>query len=156
LHPPDDESKSEAIAASIITPDAKRLRPLSEDWEGYKAWLRAGRPRLEQQQVTTKKQPASRKKKRALREKKEFWVEYDPALDKASKYWDVGVEGKRTRHLTKPSYAEEEAQCDSDDEPIAKIFVSPPSTHQHPFIDFKLTSPLLCRKWAKNQSQREK
>ncbi len=128
LLPPDDESKSEAITASMITPDANRLRPISEDWDAYKAWLRAGRPRHQlQQATTTKKKPASRKKKRALREKKQFWVECDPALDKASKYWDVGVEGKRTQHLTKPSYAEEEAQCDSEDEPFAKIFVSPPS-----------------------------
>ena len=122
LLPPDDEaksqdveeSKSEAIAASIstslpiaasiITPAPKRLRPLSEDWEAHKAWLRAGRPRHEQQQAPTKKKPATTKKKPALRQKKEFWEEYDPALDKASKYWDVEVEGQRTRTLSKPSY----------------------------------------------------
>ena len=111
LLPPDDEaksqdveeSKSEAIAASIsfITPAPKRLRPLREDWEAHKAWLRAGRPRHEQQQAPTKKKPATTKKKPALRQKKEFWEEYDPALDKASKYWDVEVERQRTRTLSK-------------------------------------------------------
>ena len=102
LLPPDDEvksqdveeSKSEAIAASIstswsiaasnITPAPKRLRPQCDGWEAYKAWVGAGRPRPEQQQATTKKKPASR-------QKREFWEYYEPALDNASKYWDVVV-----------------------------------------------------------------
>jgi hypothetical protein len=116
-----------------LFPAPKRQRPLSEDWEGYKAWLRAGRPRLvqllQQGWATTKKKPASRKqeqattkKKPALREKKELWEEYDPALDKASKYWDVEVEGKRRRNLTSLSSVEDEARCASEDDPADEAF----------------------------------
>lgn len=88
----------------------------------------------------------------------------------------MGVEGKRRRTLAKSSYAVNEARSDyeddpedafnpetavessseSDNEPIAKKLVSPPSPPEPPFIDLKLTSPLLCRKLAKNQSQRKK
>ena len=165
LLPPDDEaksqdaeeSKSEAlmkvdnlpiaasiptslpIAASIPTPASKRISPLSVDWESYKAWLKGEPAPRKQKQATTKKKPASR-------QKREFWEYYEPALDNASKYWDVGVEGKRRRNLTKPSYAEDEARADSEDDPedafnpttgeesssesdntpIAKKIVSPP------------------------------
>ena len=165
LLPPDDEaksqdaeeSKSEAlmkvdnvpiaasiptslpIAASIPTPASKRISPISVDWEDYKAWL-TGEP------APRKKKQATTKKKQASRQKREFWDYYEPALDNASKYWDVGVEGKRRRNLTKPSYAEDEARLDSEDdpedafnpqtavesssesdnEPIAKKSVSPP------------------------------
>ena len=81
------------------------------------------------------------------RAKRQLW-EYEPAVDSASKYWDVGVEGKRTRTLNKASYAEEDARSDSEEdpedlfkpqreeesssesenEPIAKKLVTPPPT----------------------------
>jgi hypothetical protein len=125
------------IAASIPRAASKRI---SEDWEEYKAWFK-GEP------APPKKKPATTKKKQASRKKRKFWEYYEPALDNASKYWDVVVEGQRRRNLTKPSYAEDDARFDSEDdpedafnpqtgeesssqsdnEPIAKKLVSPPS-----------------------------
>jgi hypothetical protein len=53
---------------------------------------------------------------RGRKQKRQLW-EYEPAVDSASKYWDVGVEGKRTRTLNKASYAEEDARSDSEEDP---------------------------------------
>jgi hypothetical protein len=177
-------STSSPIAASIPTPASTRKSPLSVDWEAYKAWLKGSRsvdfedykPLHKGELAPLKQKQATTKKKTAPRQKREFWEYYDPALHIASKYWDVGVEGKRRRTLTTPSYVEHEARSDSEDdpedafnpqtavesssesdnEPIAKKLVSPPSPPEPPFSDYKQTSPLLCRKYAKNQSQRKK
>jgi hypothetical protein len=43
--------------------------------------------------------------------------EYQPAIDNASKYWDVEIEGKRSHKLAKASYCEDDAQSESDDDP---------------------------------------
>jgi hypothetical protein len=156
------------IATSISTslPIAfKRTAPISTDWETYKAWLQGGRKvdyeafkawhkgelaHLEQKQATTtKKKPASRQKKK-------IWEFYETTLNNASKskYWDVGIEGKRIRNLKKPSYADNEARSDSEDdtedafnpqtavesssesdnEPIAKKLVCPPSPPNPPLL----------------------
>jgi hypothetical protein len=107
------------------------------DFHAFEASLKDEQAHLKQKQSTTKK-------KRASRHKRDTWENYEPALDNASKYWDV--EGKRRRNLTQPSYAEDEARADSEDDPedafnpttgeesssesdntpIAKKIVSPP------------------------------
>jgi hypothetical protein len=53
--------------------------------------------------ATNAKSPALGRRK----QKRQLW-EYEPAVDSVSKYWDVGVEGKRTRTLNKASYSEED------------------------------------------------
>ena len=149
-------STSLRIAASLpMAPSS----PLSVDWAAYKAWLKGGRSvdwkaykaSLEDEPAPLQHKQATTKKKPASRQKRESW---EPALDNASKYWDVEVKGKRRRNLTKPSYAEAEARSDSEDdpedafnpqtgvesssesdnEPIAKKFVSPPSPPNPPSL----------------------
>ena len=54
--------------------------------------------------------------RRQGKDKRQLW-EYQPAVDNASKYWDVEIEGKRSRTLVKASYCENDAQSESDDDP---------------------------------------
>ncbi len=58
------------------------------------------------------KRPASRKRK----ENRGTWS-YEPAVDDASTYWDVGMEGKRRRTMCTASYRDEDARSDSNDDP---------------------------------------
>ncbi len=51
-----------------------------------------------------------------VREKRQLWA-YEPAVDRASKYWDVGVEGKKTRTVRTASYRDDDARSDSEDDP---------------------------------------
>ena len=116
-----------------------KQQPIGVDFQAFKASVKDEPAPLQKKPATIKKKPASRRKR-------EYWEYYDPALDNASKYWDVGVEGKRRTQLLKPSHAEDDARCDSEDDPedafnpttgeesssesdntpIAKKFVSPP------------------------------
>jgi hypothetical protein len=53
--------------------------------------------------------------RRQRKDKRQLW-EYQPAVDNASKYWDVEIEGKRSRRLVKASYCEDDAQSESDND----------------------------------------
>jgi hypothetical protein len=88
-------------AASIITAP---LITATQDDEGDNTPIAA---------ASNVKRPALGRRKH----KRQLWDYDEPAVDNTSKYWDVAVEGKRTRTLTKASYAEEDARSDSEEDP---------------------------------------
>ncbi len=99
----DDEEDSIPIAACIAT-DPRRT---SVDFEEYKAWLNGCTSTVT---VPKKKRPAPRKKK----ERRQTWA-YELAVEGPSTYWEVGVEGKRTRTTRTVSYRDDDARSDSED-----------------------------------------
>ncbi len=69
------------------------------------------------------------------KEKRQLWA-YEPAADRsASKYWDVGVEGKRTQTVRKASYREDDARSDSEQfNNVFSLLGNSKMAHGAPFI----------------------
>jgi hypothetical protein len=107
--------------------------------------------------------------RRQRKDKRQLW-EYQPAVDNASKYWDVEIEGKRSRRSLKASYCEDDAQSESDndseeefklqredaassesdDEPSSKKKVTPsPQPPNSAGRKYYLTLPSLAQKVGK-------
>jgi hypothetical protein len=107
-----DEGDNKRIAATLttaplITATQAEDTNMEQDDEGDNTPIAASL-------LAAKKGTSQAKRKR--KEKRQLW-EYQPAVDSASKYWDVGIEGKRSRKLAKASYCDDDPQSQSDDDP---------------------------------------